>query len=179
MKIRTNFVTNSSSYSSTEIKIDNPVLLEILKKYKEKGAFDETRFGYESIGVNAKKAKKEGLLEYNPFLESYEIREELEGYDNKKVALFFYNQENANVNFGPKKIEDVIGCLIKMFDDDYSYSWDGVPESYNELKKELAERAEEINCNYEDVIWKTSNDGYGEAEPAEGEQTEWEFEYHK
>ena len=35
MKIRTNFVTNSSSYSSAEIKIDNPVLLEILKKYNE------------------------------------------------------------------------------------------------------------------------------------------------
>ena len=39
MKIRTGFVTNSSSYSSAEIKIDNPVLLEILKKYKEMGAF--------------------------------------------------------------------------------------------------------------------------------------------
>lgn len=39
MKIRTNFVTNSSSYSSAEIKIDNPVLLEILEKYKTLGAF--------------------------------------------------------------------------------------------------------------------------------------------
>ena len=33
MKIRTNFVTNSSSYSSAEIKIDNPVLKKKMKKY--------------------------------------------------------------------------------------------------------------------------------------------------
>lgn len=35
MKIRTGFVTNSSSYCSAEVVIDNPVLLEILKKYKD------------------------------------------------------------------------------------------------------------------------------------------------
>ena len=34
MKIRTGFVTNSSSYCSAEVVIDNPVLLEILNKYK-------------------------------------------------------------------------------------------------------------------------------------------------
>lgn len=35
MKIRTGFVTNSSSYSSAEIIIDNPVLIDILKKHKD------------------------------------------------------------------------------------------------------------------------------------------------
>lgn len=35
MKIRTGFVTNSSSYCTAEVVIDNPVLLEILKKYKD------------------------------------------------------------------------------------------------------------------------------------------------
>ena len=35
MKIRTGFVTNSSSYCSAEVVIDNPVLLGILKKYKD------------------------------------------------------------------------------------------------------------------------------------------------
>lgn len=40
MKIRTGFVTNSSSYSSAEIVIDNPVLLEILKKYRELSIFE-------------------------------------------------------------------------------------------------------------------------------------------
>lgn len=40
MKIRTDFVTNSSSYSSAEVVIDNPVLMEILIKYKEMGTFN-------------------------------------------------------------------------------------------------------------------------------------------
>ena len=34
MKIRTDFVTNSSSVSTAEIVIDNPLLLEILQRYK-------------------------------------------------------------------------------------------------------------------------------------------------
>ena len=41
MKIRTNFVTNSSSVSTTEVVIDNLVLLEILAKYQQLGTFDE------------------------------------------------------------------------------------------------------------------------------------------
>jgi len=41
MKIRTDFVTNSSSYSSAEVVIDNPVLMEILIKYKEMGIFEQ------------------------------------------------------------------------------------------------------------------------------------------
>ncbi len=43
MKIRTDFVTNSSSYTSACIVIDNPVLLEILQKYKDLGVFDNAR----------------------------------------------------------------------------------------------------------------------------------------
>lgn len=39
MKIRNDFVTNSSSYNSCIIQIDNPVLEEILSKYKKKGVF--------------------------------------------------------------------------------------------------------------------------------------------
>lgn len=43
MKIRTDFVTNSSSYSSAEIVVDNPILLEILQRYKDKGLFDDKK----------------------------------------------------------------------------------------------------------------------------------------
>jgi len=47
MKIRTDFVTNSSSYSSTSIVIDNPVLMEILVKYKEIGLFENLDVDFE------------------------------------------------------------------------------------------------------------------------------------
>ena len=43
MKIRTDFVTNSSSESTAEIVIDNSLLLEILKKYKDMGAFGDDK----------------------------------------------------------------------------------------------------------------------------------------
>lgn len=47
MKIRTDFVTNSSSTATTELVVENPVLLEILERYKKLGAFGEegTTFG--------------------------------------------------------------------------------------------------------------------------------------
>jgi len=49
MKIRSDFVTNSSSASYGEVVIDNIVLLEILAKYKALGTFEEfTEF---SIGT--------------------------------------------------------------------------------------------------------------------------------
>lgn len=44
MKIHTDFVTNSSSVSTVEIVIDNPMLLEILLRYKDMGAFGESPF---------------------------------------------------------------------------------------------------------------------------------------
>jgi hypothetical protein len=45
MKIRAGFVTNSSSYTSADITIDDPLLLEILQKYKDLGAFGDEYFG--------------------------------------------------------------------------------------------------------------------------------------
>lgn len=39
MKIRIDFVTNSSSYNSCVIRIDNPVLEKLLQKYKQESTF--------------------------------------------------------------------------------------------------------------------------------------------
>ena len=50
MKIRTDFVTNSSSSSFMMVEIDNPVLFEILNKYKEMGAFDNSEILKNDVG---------------------------------------------------------------------------------------------------------------------------------
>lgn len=182
MKIRTNFVTNSSSYSSAEIKIDNPVLLEILKKYNEMGAFEGTHIGGSNIGVNAKEEKTEQLyMEYYDIDES-ELEEMLKGYDDEEVALFYYEPEQAEIFFAPRGVDDIIGCLLRAMTEDEGGLEFEYPESYpayKAFKSELSERKKEINENYRDVIWIASNDGYGESEPEEGEQTKWEFEFHK
>jgi hypothetical protein len=48
-----------------------------------------------------------------------------------------------------------------------------------ECRKELKERADEITKNYIEVYWEVFNDGYGEAEPEEDEETSWEFYYER
>ena len=59
MKIRTDFVTNSSSTGNILVLIDNPLLLEILMKYKEMGLFDENKM-YFKIGSRTKEEYLQG-----------------------------------------------------------------------------------------------------------------------
>ena len=186
MKIRTNFVTNSSSYSSAEIKIDNPVLLEILKKYEEKGAFEGTILEYDRIGVNAKEEREREFWGCYPWTDDEEelkereeeLAEVLKGYEDKDVALFYYNDESAEVDYSPENIEDVIGCLLRMLDYENGYL-DSVPPLFDDFKSEILNRVEEINENFVDVIWKARNNSFGESAPAEGEQIEWEYRFKK
>ena len=180
MKIRTNFVTNSSSYSSAEIKIDNPVLLEILEKYKQMDTFvdsynDRNKNGM--LGVNAREIKEEHLY-YDPCITKSEVRRELKGFKDKPIALYFLEEEQAEVFFAPRKIEDVIGCILKLIEEDGNSRFDN-KELYNDFKTELIERKDEINNSYVEVSWEASNDSYGESEPGSGRETEWEFHYKK
>lgn len=181
MKIRTNFVTNSSSYSSAEIRIDNPVLLEILEKYRDLGAFrdyDGDDHFSRYIGVNARETKEEYLMEVDPFMEEEELEEELEDIKDDNVALYFFESEQAEIFDGPNRIEDVAMMILDVVE---RCCFGGYENSnlVKDFARELSDRAEEINKNYIEVFWNASNDGYGEAEPEEGEQTQWEFEYHK
>lgn len=174
MKIRTNFVTNSSSYSSAEIKIDNPVLLEILKKYKEQGAFlrdDGHDLGW-AVGLSESKAKEGWGCPYDD-----EDGEE-EKLSDAPMALYFYEQEMAEVSFAPDSIEEVAEAILDVIVSDYEYELKN-KQLFADCKKELEARSEEINSSYVEVSWEAENESYGEDEPEEDEETSWEFYYKK
>ena len=178
MKIRTNFVTNSSSYSSAEIKIENPVLLEILKKYKELNTFVDSYNDLDRsdmIAVNAREIKEEHLY-YNPCITESEVNEELEEFRDEPIALYYLEEEQAEVFYAPKNLEDVISYILKLIEDDGNVRFDN-RDLYNEFKSELTARKDEINKNFVEVSWIAKNDSYGESEPDPGEETEWEFYY--
>ena len=157
MKIRTNFVTNSSSYSSAEIKIDNPVLLEILEKYRDLGAFirddgdEDFDLGW-IIGSN-------------------------ECNGEAPVALYFNDPEQAEIMYAPDSIEDVVNHILDVIVNEWDRDKLKNESLFKECENELKARAEEINESYREVSWEASNDGYGECEPEEGEETSWEFYY--
>ena len=180
MKIRTNFVTNSSSYSSAEIKIDNPVLLEILKKYREKGAFirnDGLDLG--NIIGSSERESKSWEYEEDPCYDEDEVNELIEELDDTQVALYLYNPECAEISFAPESLEDIVNVILDVIADGWNINKLKNKSLFEECKKELLERASEINKNYVEVSWEASDDSYGESEPEEDEETSWEFYYKK
>ncbi len=88
MKFRTGFVTNSSSYSTAEVKIDNPVLLAILKKYKEVGVFDHIEFFKDYIG------EAFDLYEDEVADDAEECPDKLENVVNSLFSMIDYFSDN-------------------------------------------------------------------------------------
>ncbi len=170
MKIRTNFVTNSSSYSSAEIKIDNPVLLEILEKYKTLGAFKKRYARH--VGISEREEREDEYID-NPCLDEEEVQEILEELDDKPLAFYLYEPEGTLISStAPESLEDVAECILDIIRS-------SKVQMREECRKELKERADEITKNYIEVYWEVFNDGYGEAEPEEDEETSWEFYYER
>ena len=138
MKIRTGFVTNSSSYSSAEIKIDNPVLLKILEKYKEIDAFADT---YVEEGICVKDDT------------------------GKKYAVLF---EDVSTNeIAPRNLSSVAQSLIDLFVYMIEREWDcfedeTIEKCFNEIKEQI----HEIENNYKSVEWVTKISKYGEDQPS-------------
>jgi len=164
MKIRTNFVTNSSSYSSAEIKIDNPVLLEILERYRDRGAF-ETLYNEEKlagIGASEREAKA-----------TYWTESELVGTDERKMAFCFYDEEYASVFFAPKTIEEVMTAILDVISCGNDLNFKNI-DLVNECRDELEDRKDEIVSSYGEVYWEAHDD---DNELDWDEESEWKFTF--
>lgn len=145
MKIRTDFVTNSSSYSSAEIMIDNPVLLEILARYQDMGLIIEESSAT-SIGS--------GGFNLPPPEMEIEIPDEKRGFSTMP-AFNYYVEEGAFGYYPPSSLEDVIGSIIEILD--YEKGCTQMDEDLIEqLKTELEQKREDINKSFERVYWENS-----------------------
>jgi hypothetical protein len=165
MKIRTDFVTNSSSCSNAEIVIENFVLLEILQRYKEMGVFGdaESRF---SIGS------------YINF-EGWELLD----YDKETKTPAFFVSETYNgdgwqtVGNTPQSLSEVLSNIISVMEDKSNGVGYYHSNLYEHMKEELRQREEEIINWYTKVKWSLEYTGE-EFDPAdEKKENKWEFYY--
>lgn len=170
MKIRTDFVTNSSSISSAEIIIDNPVLLEILLKYKDLGTFGDKKPFF-------------GIGEYFSYDENFDTSED--EYEPIEPAFYYYENLGGSgwpLGMGcPKTLGEVLAKIMAIIDDGYDDRLvKFTKELMDQMKAELIQRTDEIMNNYAEVFWRrvddqTDNGDYEETEifefdPVKGEQ---------
>lgn len=167
MKIRTDFVTNSSSISTAEIVIDNPMLLEILKKFRDMGTFGREKL-YFGIG--------EYLSRYDGNYFGSEFESKI------KSPAFYYHEyivEDGEtlVRSWPKTLAEVLGEIVTIIEISNEGQFD--KKLLEQLKAELDEKETELVKNYERVSW--SNDdvggggddvvgGYYSFDPVQGEE---------
>ncbi|NLI08739.1 MAG: hypothetical protein GX457_16870 [Thermotogaceae bacterium] len=130
MKIHTDFVTNSSSVSTVEIVIDNPMLLEILLRYKDMGAFGESPFF--GIGEYVSGNEVPGIKTL-----AFQYSEDLDGEGWPRLRT------------SPKTLAEVLEGIISLIGDDSEYN----EKLIDEMESELSEKSAEILAEYKKASW--------------------------
>ena len=123
MKIRNGFVTNSSSTTMIEICIRNPLLLDILEKYKAQGLFDnKTTMRTLQFGVE----KPDGIA-------ALEFKEDLYG-------------QGFDV---PDQLDEVLLYMLRVIASQFDMNED----LFDAFINEIVERKNEIEGSFKSVDW--------------------------
>lgn len=147
MKIRTDFVTNSSSACSAEIMIDNPVLLEILARYRDLGAFGEGETE-EEIKIGSGSFQITSYTDFSPG----DMPKEMRGF-SEVPALYYYAENVYSLRDStPKSLDQLVLSVIELFEYEAQYC-EFNKNMLNELKMELQLRKSEIEQVYTRVYW--------------------------
>ena len=160
MKIRSDFVTNSSSTSYGEVVIDNLVLLEILARYKEMGTF--AGGSNISIGSFYDKGGNYPDVVYGEMA--------VTDPDISTITPAFHTF-CAHEWDTPSSLDEVIEEIIAVMEDNYDFSDESVKALFNQLKEELIQREDEILKAFKTVKWYSRQVLYS------GRFGCWEFKY--
>lgn len=158
MKLRMDFVTNSSCSAEVEIVIDNPVLLEILARYKEMGfifdGFSDEDYIESSIGSYLKFESTEGDLEYaGEFVADPTIH-------TLQPAVHIIMGGHARLS--PTTLDEVLIGLIDIIDWSH-WCYETIPDELLEsFKNEIKENLEKINQAYTAVYWHLEEEYEGD-----------------
>lgn len=131
MKIRTDFVTNSSSDSTAEIVIDNPLLVEILHKYKDMGLFNKMM---DSLGDEAQLELTQTSFHYDEY------------YGDGGLP---------RVEVCPSSIVEVLELLLKVM----TIKEELDPQEaklLSGMEEELSQKKDEIISSYKKIVWECS-----------------------
>lgn len=157
MKIRTDFITNSSSTCITEIIIDNPVLLQILRKYVDLGLFKDNDpfFGvgfyvstdteYFSVGnyIGGNQVKTPAFFYFEKSGESADV--------SLVSPLEPINYDHDTGEFTPFSLMDVLEAIIEIINNGSIYL---DPDLLLQMTTELNQKKEEIVVDFKNVKWR-------------------------
>lgn len=140
MKIRTDFITNCSSYSTAEVVIDNPFLLKILQRYKELGAFGDGQYFFNFGSYNTEPTREGENTQIAPI--------------NTKSPAFAYKEKDTAPDSWPTSLEEVLNKILEILDWTKENDESDFDENlYEHLKEEIKLQQCEICENYIEVRW--------------------------